>query len=94
MMCLSRSGEEREESDLAAGGIYNVNPMMREELAMSMWWKMLNRKIKSKIEKLEKRIEELEREIKELRWLYNINLYYNEGKETKQQTIYVDKSKL
>ena len=37
MMCLSRSGEEREESDLAAGGIYNVNPMMREELAMSMW---------------------------------------------------------
>jgi len=55
---------------------------------------MLNRKIKSKIEKLEKRIEELEREIKELRWLYNINLYYNEGKETKQQTIYVDKSKL
>ena len=24
----------------------------------------------------------------------NINLYYNEGKETKQQTIYVDKSKL
>ena len=35
--CLSRSGEEREESDLAAGGIYNVNPMMREELAMSMW---------------------------------------------------------
>jgi len=35
--CLSRSQEEREESDLAAGGIYNVNPMMREELAMSMW---------------------------------------------------------
>ena len=35
--CLSRSGEEREGSDLAAGGIYNVNPMMREELAMSMW---------------------------------------------------------
>ena len=35
--CLSRTGEEREESELAAGGIYNVNPMMREELAMSMW---------------------------------------------------------
>ncbi len=35
--CLSRDQEEREESDLAAGGIYNVNPMMREELAMSMW---------------------------------------------------------
>ena len=35
--CLSRNQEEREESDLAAGGIYNVNPMMREELAMSMW---------------------------------------------------------
>ncbi|MDP6584991.1 MAG: hypothetical protein QF535_10060 [Anaerolineales bacterium] len=35
--CLSRTGEDREESDLAAGGIYNVNPMMREELAMSMW---------------------------------------------------------
>ncbi len=35
--CLSRSTEEREESDLAAGGIYNINPMMREELAMSMW---------------------------------------------------------
>ena len=34
---LSRSEEEREDSDLAAGGIYNVNPMMREELAMSMW---------------------------------------------------------
>ena len=37
MLCLSRSGEEREQSDLAAGGIYNVNPMMREELARSMW---------------------------------------------------------
>jgi hypothetical protein len=37
MMCLSRSGEEREESELAAGGIYNVMPLMREELAMSMW---------------------------------------------------------
>jgi len=36
-MCLSRSGEEREESELAAGGIYNVSPLMREELAMSMW---------------------------------------------------------
>ena len=36
-MCLSRSGEEREESELAAGGIYNVMPFMREELAMSMW---------------------------------------------------------
>ena len=35
--CLSRTQEKREESDLAAGGIYNVNPMMREELAMSMW---------------------------------------------------------
>ena len=35
--CLSRSGEEREESELAAGGIYNVMPLMREELAMSMW---------------------------------------------------------
>ena len=35
--CLSRSMEAREDSDLAAGGIYNVNPMMREELAMSMW---------------------------------------------------------
>ena len=35
--CLSRSGEEREESELAAGGIYNVQPLMREELAMSMW---------------------------------------------------------
>jgi len=34
---LSRNQEEREESDLAAGGIYNVNPVMREELAMSMW---------------------------------------------------------
>tara|TARA_B100001750_G_scaffold245099_1_gene263903 strand:- start:1789 stop:1944 length:156 start_codon:yes stop_codon:yes gene_type:complete len=46
----------------------------------------------SKIEKLEKRIEELEREIKELRWLFNIKLLEDEGKETKQ-TIYVDKSK-
>tara|TARA_Y100000310_G_scaffold114984_1_gene113529 strand:+ start:826 stop:1968 length:1143 start_codon:yes stop_codon:yes gene_type:complete len=35
--CLSRSNEDREDSDLAAGGIYNVSPMMREELAMSMW---------------------------------------------------------
>ena len=30
--CLSRNQEEREESDLAAGGIYNVTPMLREEL--------------------------------------------------------------
>ena len=37
MMCLSRSEEEREQSELAAGGIYNVMPLMREELAMSMW---------------------------------------------------------
>ena len=36
-MCLSRSEEDREESDMGAGGIYNINPMMREELAMSMW---------------------------------------------------------
>ena len=36
-MCLSRSEEERENSELAAGGIYNVMPLMREELAMSMW---------------------------------------------------------
>ena len=35
--CLSRNPEDRENSDLAAGGIYNVTPMMREELAMSMW---------------------------------------------------------
>ena len=35
--CLSRNEEDRENSDLAAGGIYNVTPMMREELAMSMW---------------------------------------------------------
>jgi hypothetical protein len=35
--CLSRNIEDRENSDLAAGGIYNVSPMMREELAMSMW---------------------------------------------------------
>jgi len=35
--CLSRNLEDRENSDLAAGGIYNVTPMMREELAMSMW---------------------------------------------------------
>ena len=35
--CLSRNPEDRENSDLAAGGIYNVSPMMREELAMSMW---------------------------------------------------------
>ena len=35
--CLSRNIEDRENSDLAAGGIYNVTPMMREELAMSMW---------------------------------------------------------
>ena len=35
--CLSRTEEEREESELAAGGIYNVMPLMREELAMSMW---------------------------------------------------------
>ena len=34
---LSRNPEDREKSDLAAGGIYNVTPMMREELAMSMW---------------------------------------------------------
>jgi len=34
---LSRNPEDRENSDLAAGGIYNVTPMMREELAMSMW---------------------------------------------------------
>jgi hypothetical protein len=37
MMCLSRSEEDRENSELAAGGIYNVMPLMREELAMSMW---------------------------------------------------------
>ena len=36
-MCLSRSEEDRENSELAAGGIYNVMPLMREELAMSMW---------------------------------------------------------
>ena len=36
-MCLSRSEEEREDSDIGGGGIYNINPMMREELAMSMW---------------------------------------------------------
>ena len=35
--CLSSSEEEREDSDIGGGGIYNVNPMMREELAMSMW---------------------------------------------------------
>jgi len=34
---LSRREEEREDSDIGGGGIYNVNPMMREELAMSMW---------------------------------------------------------
>jgi hypothetical protein len=34
---LSRSEEDREQSELAAGGIYNVQPLMREELAMSMW---------------------------------------------------------
>ena len=34
---LSRSNEEREDSDIGGGGIYNVNPVMREELAMSMW---------------------------------------------------------
>ncbi|SVA40245.1 uncharacterized protein METZ01_LOCUS93099 [marine metagenome] len=35
--CLKRTQEEREDSDAAAGGIYNVTPLMREELAMSMW---------------------------------------------------------
>ena len=35
--CLSRTLEEREFADVAAGGIYNVTPLMREELAMSMW---------------------------------------------------------
>ena len=35
--CLSRTEEDREQSELAAGGIYNVMPLMREELAMSMW---------------------------------------------------------
>ena len=35
--CLSRSEEEREDSDIGGGGIYNINPMMREELAMCMW---------------------------------------------------------
>ena len=35
--CLSRSNEDREDSDIGGGGIYNVNPMMREEIAMSMW---------------------------------------------------------
>ena len=34
---LSRTEEDREQSELAAGGIYNVQPLMREELAMSMW---------------------------------------------------------
>ncbi|SVD24815.1 uncharacterized protein METZ01_LOCUS377669, partial [marine metagenome] len=36
-MSLSRTEEDRENSELAAGGIYNVMPLMREELAMSMW---------------------------------------------------------
>ncbi|SVD24556.1 uncharacterized protein METZ01_LOCUS377410, partial [marine metagenome] len=36
-MSLSRTEEDREDSELAAGGIYNVQPLMREELAMSMW---------------------------------------------------------
>ena len=36
-MCLSRTEERRQDSDMGAGGIYNINPMMREELAMSMW---------------------------------------------------------
>ena len=36
-MGLSRSNEDREDSDMGAGGIYNINPMMREEMAMSMW---------------------------------------------------------
>ena len=35
--CLSRTEEDREESDIGGGGIYNVNPVMREELAMAMW---------------------------------------------------------
>jgi hypothetical protein len=35
--CLSRSHEAREDSDMGAGGIYNINPMMWQELEMSMW---------------------------------------------------------
>ena len=34
---LLRTDEHREGSDLASSYMYNVNPMMREELAMSMW---------------------------------------------------------
>ena len=36
-MSLSRSSEVREDSDMGAGGIYNINPMMWQELEMSMW---------------------------------------------------------
>ena len=35
--CLKRTQEDRENSDAAAGGIYNVTPLMKEEMAMSMW---------------------------------------------------------
>ena len=34
---LLRTDDHREGSDLASSYMYNVNPMMREELAMSMW---------------------------------------------------------
>jgi len=34
---LSRTEEDRQDSDMGAGGIYNVNPMMWQELSMSMW---------------------------------------------------------
>ena len=35
--CLSRSHEAREDSDMGAGGMININPMMWQELEMSMW---------------------------------------------------------
>ena len=34
---LSRTDEDREQSDLGAGYMINVNPMMWDELSMSMW---------------------------------------------------------
>ena len=38
--CLSRSEEVREDSDMGAGGMININPMMWQELEMSMWRKI------------------------------------------------------
>ncbi len=34
---LSRTEDARLDSDMGAGGIYNINPMMWQELSMSMW---------------------------------------------------------